>query len=243
MSRTHIRVGFEIEGEYTTNTPLDSCDIGGYHCGHDFGLKWWTAEEDGSLRANGENIAAEIVSRKIPLSRVMDALGEYVYFFSRGGNIELSDAVIFNGSTGAHIHFSVVGCPGFMRLCPRSADIALLRIFSRRLAKSPLPDKVRRSIMAAYFRSYAERWPRHSGRYASLNTAAKNGRTIEWRSFNLRGVETWEHFYIAYGVAIETIKEFIRLSLSGRLSYDITAEHDRIRATEPQKERTLRIFA
>jgi hypothetical protein len=215
-----LKFGFEIELEYNRqNSELKSFSIGDYHHGTALG-RYWKVESDGSL--SSEKFSAGrtcefVLRRPLGLRTYMKALEEFKSFF---GNAELNKTICFNSTTGAHIHFSFgekMMFQRFKRNLPGISTSTMYKLLNNNMVKSKLPSSVQFRMIKSYYRSYSERFVSRTTRYQEINYNKRQ--TLEWRSFNLRGVETWEQFFEAYRVAVLSIVQFLEWMLQTKCEF------------------------
>lgn len=154
-------------------------------------------------------------------------------------DLELKDYICFNNTTGAHLHISFlrknsskkkpysvvykskpfafdatpfyilnVGTIHFLNEITNS-------IFKR--VKKELPE-VYPKFRERFFRDYAKKnrdFNPHSARNSCWNLTLNNKEQIEFRSFNLSGVETWDQLFKMYEILFDEFKRVFQKELSG----------------------------
>lgn len=202
-----IKFGIELELAYNINEIEWS--IAGYHhdnTGDNFDL--WSVTRDGSLNSDGapfEAYLAELVS--IPLhnkEEVMEALNE---LRDKYPNKEFKELFYINKSMGAHIHFSTwrqrEDDMVFMGFYNKLRERVMQKVKDRHPRLYPLFKK-------QYYRNYA---PKQGDLIIDKGLRGEisytSGKGVEWRSFNLLGVETWDELFSMYEIALDTIEEIL----------------------------------
>lgn len=228
-----IICGIEIETEYNANIITD-LNPGDYHSTH--GIKWFSrkfaVERDGSLRSqdfdNGRT--AEFVSVPFKIGDHKKILEDFKDHVKSYGKSALSDVLSFNDSTGAHIHLSVVnhkkGISSVYKIIDRkrtfsmnnSKGIFLKMIKPRTLFKvnKMILERVKREMPGVYgdfksrfYRDYAKKEIRPSDRYSCWNFSTNGYDHLEFRSFHLFGIRTWDDFMKIYEIAFDVINKVI----------------------------------
>lgn len=234
---TNLRLGLEIEAAFDER--IKPVLVGGYHAGERFG-NYWTAERDGSLHASDmHRSTAEFVSKVLTLDVLPVALKEFeslmstrglIYSsmsideanFSRLSEYELNEVIDFNNSTGCHIHFSLENDPALRTKILQDHEPVLFGIVVNRMkARGIRPDLIS-TFVDAYYRDYARSISISRGRqdkYNSINFSSRLN-TVEWRSFNLRGVKTWSEFQDMITIGVESVLEFVDSLTSRGFAYE-----------------------
>lgn len=162
---------------------------------------------------------------------------------------ELKELIEFNETTGCHIHLDLgveseeidqieykYECHEFNRKTlnfKRHIGISTLKTI-----KSKLANKVKRQLPELYNRgwidSFAER------RYAKAqnddvidrytremdwNFTNRGQRTIEFRAFTLRGVETWDELYKLFKIAFTTISKVLSDEINKEKAFESEVKH------------------
>ena len=211
MSKNYLKLGFEFETEYR-NIHINK---GYYHEGKKFG-KYWSAENDGSLRTTrfsdyGENGGTvELVSKILTVNTWKKAIKELQ---EKTGNKEFNEVFNPNESCGFHIHSSLTNV-NMKILKTKILHHSLVRTrkkFFRLLENSGLRNELRQHILQHYFRDYAKKVYKNKyyddlyfSRYVEWNF--RKDYTIEWRSMNILGVKTWKELYTVLECAIKALK-------------------------------------
>lgn len=204
-----LRLGFEIELEYNPDK-VGHISKGNYHEPLRIPTsEYWRAERDSSLNAVKFSATAEITSKVLNNNNWHKAIKEFERIFSHNGKYELDEVIGFNSSCGAHIHFSIEGRETLhLKTFPQTYD-ELKKIAVKRLRLAGFSKEWIKTFTSHYYRSYAKENKNSTGHEYSLNTNTGKD-TVEWRSFNLLGIDTWEDFKKAYSAAIMTISDYIR---------------------------------
>lgn len=229
-----INLGFEWELEYNSN--LFSIDTAPYHSDEDEEI-WVTdrikAEEDGSLDAltfydeEDEEIGgtAELITKKINIDNYKSILDEFQnYIVKKSGTDRLSQAISFNKSTGAHLHFSVIARNHNM-IPLKMIPAQIFLDFNEKLLekfKENFSEEKYNTFKKYFYRSFSLRTESKQERYASINFTCSENNHLEFRSFHLRHCENWEDFYKSYDILIPLLKEFIVTNLiKKKLKYSL----------------------
>lgn len=219
IKREDLLFGLEIEMEYSTKVRNDRrLRKGDYHEPNKLGrTRYWRVESDGSLHTRKMDDTAEVTSIPITIEQLPDALKEFKNFFSTKKNFPLSQVMNFNDSCGAHIHVSI-NDKRIRNMVIKYSETRLREIALNRLTalaqENRLTLKQVEQFKKHYYRDYARDLSSEStrfggrGRYGSVNFQGTPN-TLEWRSFNLLPVTTWEEFELFYSVGIESLIEFI----------------------------------
>lgn len=197
----------------------------------------FAAERDGSLSRQTflSGATAEFVSRPFLIKDYKNILTEFKNGFearmrTRPRNYQMSDIISFNRSTGAHIHLSIVnqkkGIKSRYTIVDRDKIFelnnskgvwlkaindktlyAINRAIIRRVKKE-LPQ-VYSKFRRRFYRDYALQQIDRTGRnrYCTWNFDTDGSDHIEFRSFHLYGITTWDEFFKMYQIAFETIEE------------------------------------
>lgn len=207
-----IKIGIELECVYNKDIlKLDYDDIGGYHSPKSIS-NFWRAECDGSLNTYGETFNgiaknAELTTPTIKINKYKDAIADLKILCN---NEDLDNVLCFNKSCGCHFHFSIPD--KFYKNIPNEIFLSSRKFFFKQLRNSEIiPTEIKEGIRKHYFRHYAQRFkPSHKNcrtRYTEFNFVSENNNMgMEWRSFNILGVETWEQMEEMFKIATNTIK-------------------------------------
>jgi len=217
-------VSFGVELESEVNGALVSVQMDGYHGSNAKYLiptsRNWKCERDGSLNCSKfpSGIAVEIISKKAENTAEMkQMLEEFKTFFrtAGGGNHELKEILNYNNSMGCHIHFSEgKKFKFFKNMTFRGYMQMRVKFFQLLDSSKVIPKATRDKIKAHYGRSYSSLLTRKD--YSNMENrrnefnfnSEKSGNGLEWRSFNILGVETWAEFDEMFRIAFETIEFF-----------------------------------
>lgn len=197
-------IGVEIEGIFNSDVvPLTThnCSV----------TPNWYSKYDGSLRDMDEfeeGLARELVSKPVErYSTFLKQLKEFQKFVAPDGQ-ELKDVVVFNSSCGCHIHFSIK-----KKLIGHKMCVELIRDFRRDFFKGlkelPIKEEAKILILKHYLRKFSRRTTKsnfyrgrrysHRGRNFEFNRNSEDGgKGMEWRGFNLLGIDNWEDFFTIF---------------------------------------------
>ncbi|MBD3248461.1 hypothetical protein GF336_00260 [Candidatus Woesearchaeota archaeon] len=225
--RTKMFFGLEIECLY--NPKINRINQSDYH---DFSNSscfnsYFYAERDSSIEYcdfNGDcTSAVELISiplEKDEIKEALSALKESLNIEKK--NTDFSDIIGFNNSTGAHIHVGIYKDSkkriqisdnrGFLKRI-YGKEIKLSKVINLRLlkdinhliikrVKTELPH-IYNSWISQFYRNYAKELDFPLQRDMSWNL--KDYDRLEFRSFNLMGVKTWNDLEKIYEIAIDTI--------------------------------------
>lgn len=203
-----IKIGLELEGCY--NEDYVGFDVGDYHDGIKVS-PYFKAEHDGSLCSYNNfsnSLTMELVSKIIKIDET-DLLVTDLRKLLNGNNEELNKLVSFNDSCGCHIHFSTD--KKFKPNIPFYFYVEMRDFFFNKLDKSGLRTDLIKSIKKQYFRGYAKKLIKDSNdRGMEFNFQSEsNNYGLEWRSFNLCGVESWDEMRTVLNIATESIKVLV----------------------------------
>jgi hypothetical protein len=215
-----IKIGIELEGIYNNDLLKQSMtSVGGYGFSKGSTINsFWKHTTDGSLTHEREYpnpICAEIVQYPVVgRSRFITSLKSFQELAL--GN-ELKDFVTFNKSCGCHIHFSIPE-QLYKNLLVENVEFLRESLF-KKLKNSDLPSRVVNGIIKHYGRDYAKMIKKtdqqnifkgNLDRRTELNVMSEiDNKGLEWRSFNLLGVETWKEFFDVLNIGYDCIEEFI----------------------------------
>jgi len=229
--------GIEIEMEYDSSKI--KIDKEGYHqdLAEESEYFWvsdsFIAEQDGSLRVykfidSGDTV--ELIS--VPFL-VEDGMTVVEKFHDSFKGYDLNKIINFNDSTGAHIHLSVLnpelegytsiklrdhivrkfkGKPVFFRDVVGLALLGKIKAGVVERVEAALPADVFNKWQSALVRSHAASIEDgedmyHCDRHKEWNLTLQN--RIEYRGFNLRGIQTWEQLFKIYEILFSVIQEVI----------------------------------
>jgi hypothetical protein len=254
-----IKVGAEIECEYNKRL-LGTIKTSGYHCKKTFGCSGWTSEGDGSLstrkwKEDGDTV--EFVSKVTSIDQFKTYLATFKEFISHNGEYELNKVLNFNETTGAHLHFSA-GKTKFWGRVPYKKFVETRNMFFEKLEASSIKSK--QVIKEAYFRGYASELTEdnynkirdepergYQSRRGEFNfkceseenhtelDGTKNitGRGIEWRSLNMRGIQTWAELFEFYDIVFECVEFLVKTG------FDYSENKEQECIIEPETDRSI----
>lgn len=208
-----VKLGVEIECVYNKDEwPLT---VVGYHSrnvGDNF--NGWSVSSDSSIHVHNETDfnnpgVAELVSEPcIGWEELKETLEELKV---RAGGKELHQVMEFNKSMGTHIHFSTFR--------EKEKDMVFMSLYKK--LRNIVFEKVKRELphiypgfKKHYFRSrYAPEQKGDiidKGMRGEINYGTvSQGTGVEWRSFNLLGVTTWDELMTMMKIAYDSIKEIL----------------------------------
>ena len=215
-----IKIGIEIEGVFNGNyTPEE---IGEYHESERLN-NFWNVERDSSINRSfifDEEEKIEYISNILySEEELKKALISFRNSF--GSKKQLNKLMYFNKSCGCHIHFGLEK-KFFYKVIPYDLLIKTRNYFFKELNNSDLRKELKDSVKKQYFRSYAMKLKKeaynkgYTPRYCEFNVSSeKQGRGLEWRSFNLRNVETWKEFNKMFEIMFKTSQYLYNLFYEG----------------------------
>jgi hypothetical protein len=210
-----MKIGIEIEAVYN-KTRFPGVNVGGYHgSSTTSGLPGWTCQSDASLDTSGDACfsvrdTCEFVSDvSISVSEFLRKIAVFKQFFSRGGTVELHDALFFNSSCGCHVHFTPGDNFEFFKKAGDSVFPKIRDTHFELLSASGLPVSKLSVIKNHYSRSFAKSFrPEHrknDEKHVEFNLGSeRSGRGLEFRGFNMRGISSWAEFDALIDVFIRT---------------------------------------
>ena len=206
-----MKIGIEIEG--IINLARVDVDIGEYHDGIPCG-DYWVCESDSSLSTSGEfkaEIPVEFVSNILKNRKQLNqAMKEFRVILNIRKSQRLSKSIYFNKSCGCHVHVSFRNY-NFWRKAHPSIFIKTRKYFETNVNKLNLSNKLKEDILTQYNRSYSsvvnEKDIRSFRRDVEFNfSSERDGKGIEWRSFNLLGVSTWKELKTLINLMYKTLR-------------------------------------
>jgi len=218
--------GFEIEAEY--NGDLLHLHRSDYHEGGQFFCPGWWCERDGSLSPEKFNMTAEFVPAPTPLLETSTLLGEFKKSITARAakTVELRDVLNFNSTTGAHVHIGllhrgqgkeVLNVRGKRFVVPGKMEEmgVLVTLPFLKTVREAVKKGIRRELPAfypgfnkAYYRRYAKRVTKPLGRSRYQEFTTETGyNTVEYRSLNLRGLQTWNDLFTFYRIVTEATQK------------------------------------
>jgi hypothetical protein len=228
----------EFETEY--NTSLISVSRDSYHGSNpEYFSPKWKVETDGSLKSTkfSSSDTAEFITTRPFLRRdlhnVVDALRTEANRRALD-TYEFSEIFCPNYSCGHHLHFSYNG----IRLLEKSTinlyPLIRAEFFKNLKRYSP---RLHETIKKQYFRHYAKKIRGdncYQSRCSEFNLTNDNC-GLEWRSFNVNGVQTWKEYEDVVGIALDSLIKVLSEFLNGRkffrfrnVSLTISEETDKI---------------
>lgn len=197
-----MKVGVEIEGCYNGKI-FPTIRGGGYGMSGGQPLNgFWLQTYDSSIEGSPfENtLRYEIIQK--PISGYSNFKKSLQAFKELAEDSPLKDFVKFNKSCGCHWHFSSEN--PISRNMLFDTVVSFRKYFFEQLDNSSLPKSIIQDIKGAYGRSYSKEIGDESTfkllkvesdkRYEFNFSSEKHGKGLEWRSFNLTNIETWEQF-------------------------------------------------
>lgn len=227
-----IYSGLEIELEYNKKKFLDGIGkINRYHTRGEFKSfsPKFKIETDGSLNVRefeeGETI--EVISKKFKVQNYKEYLKDFENTIkTKSQTNELKEAICFNDTTGAHIHFGFYST-GRVKIPIKILKPDYLTSLNTKILLKLVNygNKFQKIIDNWYRKEYARDFrtmhvsEMKTNKYNTWNYSLRNRyglgkclERLELRSFNLRGVTNWEDFHLAYEIVFETlIEEFTKL--------------------------------
>lgn len=218
-----IKIGIEVEC-ILDYEKFQNLDCGGYHNGIKLKDKdkkevdGWKVERDGSV-SYGDKFSSgfpvEFVSSVFTSKKEFFAgLRRLVAVISHNGRYELKEVMEVNKSCGCHIHLSK-GNRTFAKRVHSFMYKRAKKEFFDMVEASKLPEDTKSAVLSQYYRSYAKKSTdeefkrnRDSGgaRGSEWNfQSERNGCGLEWRSFNINRVESWNDFFILMGIAFDVV--------------------------------------
>jgi len=232
LDMKNFRIGIEIEG--ILNRRIHSrLNVAEYHegrIGNNKNLTQWKVEKDGSLHAT-DNLTwrefakpVEIISGCLESEEEFaDALNEFQIFISKNNKHELKDVMNFNHTCGCHISFSIRNFRFSERTYYEIYPV-VREEFKRLILESNIQNK--QSILNQYDREYArlltkEYFLRFHPRNCEFNFTREDDKgRIEWRSVNLRDIQTWAEFREFFDIVYECLTLLYNLSIKWQRQED-----------------------
>lgn len=227
--------GIEIEGIYNNEVLDIFCCNDGYNNENDYYnededdehpemrlntdiiLKYWESASDGSLNGNGvfdDEITREY--RSILLKNKTDFFNSIKEFkkFCKGDKLKLNEVIHFNQTCGCHIHIGFKDNRRFYKLASYEVLKKFRELFFKKVNESKnLSDITKKNIIKHYYRYYSRKLEKRE--YNKPNTprrvefniqSEKNGKGLEWRSFNLNDVKSWDEFDTLFKICFECLE-------------------------------------
>lgn len=228
----NLKIGMEIECIINMNK-IDFLSIGSYHCGNPMrdknrnDVSGWKVETDGSINrgrrfSNSQGI--EFVSTAFKSRQeFFRGIDRFIECMSCNGEYELKEVMEVNASCGCHIHLSK-GKKKFARRVHKFLYDQTKINFFKDIKASTLPEKVKTAVLAQYYRDYAKKASEKDFNYNRANggqrktewnfRSEQGGNGLEWRSFNVRSVETWKDFKMLMSIAFKALEPMF-MALNG----------------------------
>ena len=225
-----IKIGIEIEC-ILNNDILDFIPKGDYHNGITLkdidGKEYndWKCEGDASINAgkifhNYKQI--EFVSMTFKSKQdFFNGIEKFINVISCNGKYELKQVMEVNKSCGCHIHLSK-GKKQYLKYVHSHFLEDTRKRFFKNLMSSKLPTQIKEAIKEQYDRSYSRVLTKeellnsrhNSNRGVEWNFCSeRKGQGLEWRSFNINKVETWEQFRKLMGIAFQSLEPLFLSSI------------------------------
>jgi hypothetical protein len=227
MPASEFKFGIEIEAIYNRDI-LPMLRIGQYHRGaRNPQLKGFSIQSDGSLNSMSEfprnNCAEFVTDVRRTKKGFFQQLHRFKDYMSRDGKYELKDVVSFNQTCGCHVHVSLVNGKRFYEMFTIEEFFQVRRYFFNQLQRDKvIGSDAKRLIRSHYNREYARVLKRRTSwrhtRSSEFNVySERDGRGIEWRGFNLRGITTWVEFLKIFEIVWNTMEYMNTLSKTDKL--------------------------
>jgi len=223
--RKRIILGLEIE--CVLNREIhNNLKIGEYHNGRFFN-KYFTAERDGSINNNGFfniPLCVEFVSNKLKSKKTFNnAIELFIKDISKNGLYPLKEVIAFNDSCGCHFH---IGLNQENKKYYTHIDFKILKemrnLFFKKIRYSNINEDTKNRILKHYFRDFSKELRKenyingHVSRTTEFNILSdQNGRGLEWRSFNLNGVDSWQDFKAILNIGFECCEFLFKKRIHG----------------------------
>ena len=146
------------------------------------------------------------------------------------GTDKLNKAIFFNSSCGCHVHIREVSSKAFFKKMPIDNYLKVRKRFFKLIKASNIDSK--EDILEHYFRGYAKEVLKPNSKYKdkyadnrnyslfyesgdrgqefNINSE-RNLRGLEWRSLNMKDIDTWEEFNEYWDIVIDCLKYLIKL--------------------------------
>jgi hypothetical protein len=225
-NKPKIKIGIELECGY--NSEVVTLPQGSYHEARKIS-DFWRGERDGSLDKYSFNMCdfnedymcmIELTTPIININDYDKAVEDLKSIFK---GEELNKVLCFNKSCGCHIHFSIP--EKLYRNVPSIFYRKMKPLFIKELNKSTIiPQETKDTIKQHYTRHYAsrfnERHRRAGNRYVEFNFRSEvNGQGMEWRSFNVRNIQTWEQLKEMFKIGTDCIKQLSNTLYNYKMDY------------------------
>jgi len=208
------KVGFIKRGEYHSGMNLKNQE--------DKRVENWSVERDCSISAGDrfknykqvEFVSGAFTSKK----KFFKGINLFIKTLSCNGKYKLKEVLEINESCGCHIHFSN-GKKNFNKIVHSFFYEKMRKGFFDILKKSRLSNQLKTAVKQQYDRSFAEIQTKEefkenrlrcNERHAEFNfISERENKGLEWRSFNLNKVESWEEMRILFGIAFNSLNPLI----------------------------------
>lgn len=229
----NIKVGIEIENIFNKRLDhLKNVRVGPRRAGIPVkGLRGWKAEEDGSVSGYGlfDNYgrSSEFILTCVgSVPAFKSSLNRFKQFMSNNGQYELNKVLVFNHTTGSHIHVSIENHEYKKLVIPQVLHRAR-KYFLDRIQKSNIESKA--LIIDHYFRYYSTQTSkkqiigiRRAERRSEFNLQSEmEGKGLEWRAINMRGIQTWKEFDEFIDIICDSITYLIKQSIKYKKIVDM----------------------
>jgi hypothetical protein len=204
---------FGIEVECIVNKDIVDIPVNSYHSdSFDRDIQHWAATSDSSLscqRKFKNEYTCEFVSKKLKFSEWKKGFDSFKKALQNNKNVEFNEVIDINNTCGCHIHFSTDNKRENTLITPKAYEKLRENMFKRMETEMPM---LYRAFKSQYFRSYSKKLKEElldkGDRGLEINYSAIN-KGVEWRSFNLMGVETWEEFYNIVRIGLEELNKML----------------------------------
>ena len=240
IKKVNLVFGMEIECGLNKNI-LGDFMISSYHSDHSqlLGKSRFYPERDSSLKAYKKDFrAVELVSEPFTYENVDTRIRTLIKMLKKTGT-KLSDLIYFNKTMGCHIHFSVFvelegsedyttvvfknkkymvkGVPYDFKTKVLPTELKYISDLILSRVKHKLP-RVYNKFNKQFYRNYAQVVDFHkmNNRAISWNFQPSEFNHIEFRSFNLNGVSTYEQLEQLLKIGFGTIKTSITNIVLGK---------------------------
>ena len=244
-----VKFGIEIEAFANKQILYEEVkspklDIQPYHrgnYGHMRQLPSWRFESDSSLRATDsefkyiEKETFEAVTKPFKIQEWEGIYNEFKTLFTGDKDIEFNKVLAVNDSCGCHIHFS--STTNSHKTFLSYSHLKKIKREVDKYIRTTYPD-----IYKAFVKSY-KRTSIHGDSYCKVlkqdyvdylsrrvewnmtNLDSSNRGGIEWRAFNLAGIQTWEQLnnilYNTFLIIEKVIKNYERSSRKETLTLKV----------------------
>jgi hypothetical protein len=211
-----ILFGIEVEAEINTNKMrVVNASYHSREVGFPYTLgQYFKTEGDGSLRLkkfHKSGMTTEIITQKPQdVANYKEVIQDFKNaIIEKSKTPNLSDVLNFNDTTGCHIHLSLMSDKGLLLPFKMASPKEFVK-FNKRLlkeVKTQMPH-IYGKFSRSFYRSYALKRITEENRYCCWNYSLNEINRLEFRSFNLRGVDNWEDFEKMFDIVFGLINEF-----------------------------------